>query len=301
MNDDQASRLRQMMNRSYRLSGDCDNKSAANTGATNSVQCKTIAVCSGKGGVGKSNVALNLAIRLSMAGNRVALIDADMGLANLDVLVDADVRGNLSHVVNGARTLDEIVVELPSGVQLIAGASGLVKMANLSDFQRAHLMNQLNRLEIENDYIIIDCGAGIGPNVISFAAGADSILVVTTPEPTAITDAYAVIKVLVQKNVNATMSLLVNQVESRSEAKATSQRIIDVARRFLDTRVFDAGYIKNDPKVREAVRKRHPFILQFPNCNASKCISALVHRLSAGGLMVEPKGSFFARVVKLFA
>lgn len=294
MHEDQATRLRQMMNQPHRVRQTPRQDSR-------DVTCRTIAVCSGKGGVGKSNVALNLAIQLSMAGNRVALVDADMGLANLDVLINVDVRGNLSHVVAGQRSLDEIVVDLPSGVQFIAGASGLAKMANLSEFERVNLLDQLTRLEMDNDFIVIDCGAGIGPDVLSIAGGADNVLVVTTPEPTAITDAYAVIKVLAQRSYSGTMSLLVNLADSRQEARATFQRIADVARRFLDTRVYDGGYVSTDMRVREAVKRREPFVLAYPKSQASKCVAALVNRLSAGGIIPQNKTGFFKRVARLFA
>ena len=153
--DDQASRLRRMMNRA--------------------TSARTIAVSSGKGGVGKSNIALNLAILLSAAGKRVALIDADLGLANLDVLVDVNVRTNLAHLIAGSKRLDEVVIDLPCGVQLVPGASGLAKLAHLSEFQRAQMMQELGTLEADNDVIIIDTGAGIGPDVLHFAAAADSV------------------------------------------------------------------------------------------------------------------------------
>jgi len=251
--------------------------------------------------VGKSNVALNLAILLSGAGHRVALVDADMGMANLDVLLDADIRGDLSHVVAGTKHLEDIVVDLSSGVQFVAGASGLAKLANLSEFQRARLTEELAQLEADNDMIVIDCAAGIGPNVLQFASGADTVLVVTTPEPTAITDAYGMIKALSRRGYQGNLSVLVNLADNRQEARATYQRLADVARRFLDIRVFDAGYISEDPKVRQAVRRRQAFVLAFPKCPASKSISALVNKLSPGGALVRQKEGFFRRMVRLFA
>jgi len=264
-------------------------------------QTRTIAVCSGKGGVGKSNVALNLAILLSGAGHRVALVDADMGMANLDVLVDADIRGDLSHVVAGTKHLEDIVVDLSSGVQFVAGASGLAKLANLSEFQRARLTEELTQLESDNDMIVIDCAAGIGPNVLQFAASADTVLVVTTPEPTAITDAYGMIKALSRRGYQGSLSVLVNLADNRQEARATYQRLADVARRFLDIRVFDGGFISEDPKVRQAVRRRQAFVLAFPKCPASRSIDALVNKLSPGGALVRQKEGFFRRMVRLFA
>ncbi len=259
-------------------------------------QSHTIAVTSGKGGVGKSNVALNLAVLLSAAGNRVALLDADLGLANLDVLTDAQTRANLAHVVAGQRKLSDVIVDLPYGVQLVPGSSGLARMADLSEFQRTKLLSELTALEEENDVIVIDTGAGIGKNVTSFAGGADTVLVVTTSEPTSITDAYAVIKVLTRQKCEARIGLLVNLVGGRNEARATYNRIASVTREFLGVAIYDAGYVLTDPKVPAAVRKRQPYVLAYPRCSASRCMAALATKLCRGGDLLVRRDSFFRRV-----
>ena len=264
-------------------------------------QTRTIAVTSGKGGVGNSNIALNLAILLSGAGNRVALVDADMGLANLDLLADVEVRGNLYHVVAGTKSLDEVIIDLPSGVQLVPGASGMTKLTELSEFSRTRLVDELAELEADNDIIIVDTSAGIASDVIHFATAADGVLIVTAPEPTAITDGYAVIKVLTQHGYDGQMSVLVNQVTNRPEARATFQRISTVARQFLGVRVFDAGYVLADPKVHDAVRRRQPFVLSYPRCPASRCMGALATKLCAGGTLIERREGFFRRVANWFA
>jgi len=279
--EDQASKLRELMRTSRHP--------------------RTIAVTSGKGGVGKSNVALNLSILLSAAGSRVALVDADLGLANLDVLANLTVRTNLSHVIAGTHTLEETIVDLPSGVQLVPGANGLTRLAHLSEFQRAKLLAELSALEADNDLIVVDCSAGIGPDVMSFACGSDHAMVVTTPEPTAITDGYAVVKAVTQRRYAGRVSLLVNMVADRREARITHQRIATVGRRFLGARVFDAGYILTDPKVREAVRRREPFVLAYPRCPASRCLAALATRLSSSRSSMGKKEGFFRRVANWFA
>jgi len=278
--DDQASKLRRMMDRGR--------------------AARTIAISSGKGGVGKSNIALNLSILLSAAGNRVALVDADLGLANLDVLADVNARNNLAHVIAGAKRLDEVIIDLPCGVQFVPGASGLAKLAHLSEFQRAQMLQELSRLEADNDIIVIDTGAGIGPDVLHLATSSDSVIVVTTPEPTAITDGYAFIKVLTQRNYAGAVSLLVNLAADRQEARLTYQRVSNVARQFLSTKVLDAGYVLSDPKVREAIRQRQPFVLAYPKCPASQCLSALAVRLSAGANLADRKDGFFKRVANWF-
>ena len=279
--EDQASKLRQMMQRMR--------------------QSRTVAVVSGKGGVGKSNVSLNLAVLLSAAGNRVALVDADLGLANLDVLLNVEARANLSHVISGARKLTDVVMDLPCGVQFLPGASGIAQMANLSDFQRGQLLSDLSGLEADNDIILIDCGAGIARDTMQLAGSADTVLVVTMPEPPAITDAYAVVKVLSRQGYKGKLSLLVNMATDRQEARDAYQRVSGVARQFLGIRVYDAGYVVLDPKVKEAVRRREPLVLAFPKCPASRCLAALANRLVEGGELVDRKGSFFKRVANWFS
>lgn len=279
--EDQASKLRQLMHKAR--------------------QTRTIAVTSGKGGVGKSNIALNLAIMLSAAGNKVALVDADLGLANQDLLLDVTAHGNLANVIDGSRKLEDIIIDLPCGVQLVPGASGLARLAQLSAFERTRLVTELAALEADNDIILVDTGAGIGPDVVHFAAQADSVLVVTAPEPPAVADAYAVVKVLAQQSCQAQMSLLVNFARDRQEARHTRQRLSGVARQFLGVRVLDAGYVLADPKVPEAVRRREPLVLAFPRCPASRCLAALATKLSAGGSLVARGEGFFRRVVNWFA
>lgn len=279
--EDQAGRLRRLMQQAHRT--------------------RTIAITSGKGGVGKTNVALNLSILLSAAGNRVALVDADLGLANIDVLLDVEVRGNLSHVLAGLKGLEEIIVDLPSGVQLVPGANGLARLARLSDFQRAHLIKELTALEADNDIIVIDTAAGIGPDVICLAAAADDVVVVTSPEPPAVTDSYAMVKILARGGHPGQLSLLVNMVSGRQEARATYGRVAGVARQFLGRAVYDAGYVLADPKVREAVRRRQPVALAYPKCPASRCLAALATKLSAGGSLVSRNEGFFGTVANWFS
>ena len=261
---------------------------------------RTIAVTSGKGGVGKSNIAVNLAILLSAGGNRVALVDADLGMANLDVLLDVASKGNLSHVIAGAKSLEEIIIDLPCGVQLVPGANGLARVADLSEFERHRLMDDLTALEAQNDIIVVDTGAGIGPGVLQFAAAADHTVVVTTPEPTAITDGYSVIKLVSQKGYDGQLSLLVNLATDRREARATYLRIATTASRFLGRTVCDAGYVVYDPKVPEAVKLRQPFVLAFPNSHASRCLASLASRLCVGGALIQARKGFFRSVASWF-
>jgi flagellar biosynthesis protein FlhG len=258
-----------------------------------------IAVTSGKGGVGKSNIAVNLAIKLAQAGKEVVLLDADLGLANADVLCNIDLPSNLSHVIARRKELADVMVNAPGGFRLIGGASGLARMADLTDVDRQRLVNSLAELESRTDIILIDTGAGISPNVLSFTRCADEVLVVTTPEPTAITDAYAVIKVISRDAPDRPLSLLVNQVQRPDEGRLVYERIAKVAKQFLSVHVQDAGYVPTDPEVPAAVRRRTPFLLASPRCPASQGIGQLAMRLQRGIGPAAP-GGFFNRMSRWF-
>lgn len=260
----------------------------------------TLAIMSGKGGVGKSNVAVNLSICLAANSLRVTLVDVDMGLANADLLMNVQPRYNLSHVLSGLRTVDEISTEAPGGIRFIPGASGWHELANLSDFERRNLITQLQKLENNADIVILDCGAGISRNVISFALAADQAIVVTTPQPTALTDAYATIKALHQERCRARVCLFVNMAQNRSEANATYQRLAGVAKRFLNYPVADSGYMLQDAAVELAVRERCPFVIRYPSSNASACIAAMAVELGRACKGQDNRGGFFKRVVGLF-
>lgn len=265
-------------------------------------RANVIAVTSGKGGVGKSNVAVNLAIQLASAGKNVVLLDADLGLANADVLCGLTLTHNLAHVISRKKELRDVMIEAPGGFRLIGGASGLARMADLTDDDRQRLVDALADLETRSDTIIIDTGAGISPNVLSFARAADHVLVVTTPEPTAITDAYAVVKVVSREGVDGLgrrLSLLVNQAHTLGEARVVYDRITQVARQFLGVTVHDAGHLPADEQVPLAVRQRVPFLLASPKCPASLAIAQLAMRLQQGVAASEPEG-FFDRMARWF-
>ena len=280
---DQASRLRELVRRSR-----------ATPLAT------TLAVTSGKGGVGKSNIAVNLSISLSMRGVRVALVDVDMGLANADLLMNIQPRYTLSHVLSGVRDLDEVLVDGPGGIRFVPGASGLHELADLSEFERQNLMGRLRKLEINTDIIVLDCGAGIGRNVLGFALAADRVIVVSTPQPTAMTDAYAIIKALHRERYQERVGLFVNMANGRTEAQDTYGRISKVSHKFLKYTIADEGYMLHDTAVEQAVRERCPFVVRSPGSNATACIGALASGLTRGATAPDRGGGFFSRVAGLF-
>ncbi len=260
----------------------------------------TIAITSGKGGVGKSNIAVNLSICLAARGLRTTLVDADMGLANADLLMNLQPRYTLSHVLAGVRSLEEITAKGPGGIRFIPGASGVHELADLSEFERQNLIAQFQKLETSADMLILDCGAGISRNVISFALAADRVLVVTTPEPTALTDAYATIKALHGEGCRARMCLFVNLANSRADAAATYERIAGVARRFLNYSVADHGYMLHDSAVELAVQARCPFVIRYPGSNASASIAAMAGEIARMFKGPQRRSGFFSRVAGLF-
>jgi flagellar biosynthesis protein FlhG len=269
---------------------------------------QTIAITSGKGGVGKTNLAVNLAATLAAMQRRVILMDADLGLANADILCNVQPRYNLAHVVAGQRTLAEVLTPVPipgllagqGMLSLIAGASGLARMADLPESDRACLLEQLETLPQAADVVIIDTGAGIGRNVLAFAAPADHVTIVTTPEPTAITDAYAVIKVLTRSGAAGAISIMVNQVRSRDEARIVHERIAGVTRQFLQVDIPFAGYVMADPVVPQSVRKRTCFVAEYPNSAAAQCIRAwanrIDHHVDVAAQAAPARRGFFTRL-----
>lgn len=250
----------------------------------------TIAVASGKGGVGKTNVAANLAAVLAGRGHRVVLLDADLGTANADVLCGLRVNARLDHVLTGElgvhdgarRSLADIVVDAPGGFRLIPGSAGVSRLTELSAIDRRALMDGLNALDEQTDVLIIDTAAGIGSGVTSFVAAADVCLVVSTPEPTSLADAYALIKCASTPDgswgtvgMRPRFQVVMNQCADAAEARRVGARLGAVCDRFLGLRVPMAGWIAQDMRVPEAVRARQLVVLRSPMCEAARNLSQL--------------------------
>jgi flagellar biosynthesis protein FlhG len=258
-----------------------------------------LAVASGKGGVGKTNIAVNLALCLAARDQRVLLLDADLSLGNLDLLMGIPSRYNISHVLSGRKRMEEVIQSGPHGLRIVCGASGLDRLANLSDGEQQLLIDHLCRLQGEADTIIIDTAAGISNSVVSFCLAADQVLVVATPEATAIADAYGMIKVLTRKHYQGPISLVVNMARSAAEGKQTYQRIAAVARKFLESHVYYAGTLLKDERLCTAVRARKPVVLAYPKAPISLSFAALAGRV--GGIRPEAgteHSSFFRKVVR---
>ncbi len=263
-----------------------------------SPQAKVFAVTSGKGGVGKTNIAANLAICMAALDKRVLLLDADFSLANLDVVMDIRHKYDISHVLSGHKQMDDVIQPGPRGVQVICGASGLDKLADLSEGEQRHLLHHLSKLQQETDTIVVDTAAGISRSVVNFCLAADHVLVVTTPEATALTDAYGMIKVLARKRYPGPISIVVNMARDIAEGKRTYQRIADVARKFLERDLYFAAVLPKDERLCTAVRSRKPVVLAYPNAQISSSLAKLAERLSDVRRDVGVSGGFFRKVVK---
>ncbi|MBK8271201.1 MAG: MinD/ParA family protein [Planctomycetes bacterium] len=200
---------------------------------------RVVAVASGKGGVGKTSIAVNLSLRLSQIGHRVVLVDADLGTANADLLLNVHPQQTLAALIRDGAPLDSVLTPINARMRLIAGASGLASMADLDFGDRRILVEELSQLEQSSDLIVIDCGAGISQNVLAFAQAADDLLLVTTPEPTAVTDAYALVKVLSQSGPLPAIHVVMNQSRNDDEGRQSSERLASVASRFWESRCLN--------------------------------------------------------------
>ena len=240
---------------------------------------RTLAVTSGKGGVGKSNVAVNVALEWAALGRRVSLLDADLALANADVLLGLNPQYHLGHVLQGQRSLHEIIVEVAYGVRLIPGGSGVEELANLARHQHTRLIGELQELETEADCMIIDTAAGIAENVTGVLQAADEVIIVTTPDPTAVVDAYAVIKVLHQHNPTKPLWVIVNDVVGIGDAERIFAQLQAAVTRFLGRKLAMLGTIPRDAQLAEAVREQVPVVLYAPDAPASRSLRLIAKQL----------------------
>lgn len=236
---------------------------------------RVIAVTSGKGGVGKTTVSINLAVSLARMGREVVLLDADLGLANVDVLLGLAPRQTLTDVIAARCPLEEVLVTGPAGVRIVPAASGIQHMAELSEFERAGLISAFSQLERSADFMVVDTAAGIAANTLDFCDASHEVLVVVTDDPASLTDAYATIKVLNQRSGRNRFRVLVNQAQDEQSALRVYRRLLEVTDRYLDVALDFAGVIPLDGNVRNAARRRLALVEAYPASKAGQAFKNL--------------------------
>ncbi len=242
-------------------------------------QARVLAVTSGKGGVGKTGTSVNLSIALAMRGKDVVLLDADLGLANVEVLLGLNSLYNLQHVIHGERRMPEILADGPGGIKVVPGSSGIAKLADLGPNARQRVIDGMQELQDRADFILIDTMAGISQNVAGFAAAADEILLVVTPEPSSIVDAYAMVKTIRLMRHDAVFKLVVNMAATEHQARAVAGKLMTVSQQYLGHKLLYLGYVPRDPHVSHGVMQAVPFLLKYPAAPASRAIEALATSL----------------------
>lgn len=287
---DQAQRLRQMV--------------APQQPADNRPATRVMTITSGKGGVGKSNFSLNFSLGLAAQGKKVVLLDADLGFANIDVLMGTSPRRTLADLIQKRSGIWDIMELGPYGLHFIAGGSGLQNLVNLQSDQLNYLVSELTELQGFADYMIIDTGAGLSDGTLRFILSSDDVIVVTTPEPTAITDAYALIKLVSNRDNRSNIQLVINRASTITEGKQAADKLALVAKKFLGTDMQVLGFVLDDPLVSKAVKEQVPFLMRYPETSASKCIEQLVRKQLKGTSVVNETEagikSFLSRLVNVF-
>lgn len=230
---------------------------------------QVIAVASGKGGVGKTNVSVNLAMAMVAEGKKVLLMDADLGLANADLMLGLRSQYNLSHVINGERTLEEVILEGPRGLKVIPAASGVKMMSELTPAQNAGLIQAFSELSFDLDVLIVDLAAGIADSVMSFGRAAHEIIVVVCDEPASLTDAYALMKVLNQDYGVHRFQILCNMTHSAQEGREIYSKLLNVADKYLDATLSFMGAVPYDDYLRKAVKKQKPVVNAYPRSRSA--------------------------------
>lgn len=240
---------------------------------------RVVVVSSGKGGVGKSTLALNIALCLCLRGKKILLMDADLGLANIDIMLGLVPKYNIHHMIQGKKSLKDIIISGPGGLNIIPGGSGIAELADLGGNELKRIMVELGKLDGEFDYMIIDTGAGISSNVLSFLLSADDVIFITTPEPTSITDAYGMVKAVAKRSEGKTLYLVVNRVADNTEGVLVAEKIKLVCERFLNLKIDILGHVVNEPMVGEGIRRQRAFIEIFPRSLAARNIDSIAFNL----------------------
>ncbi|HWQ71490.1 MAG TPA: MinD/ParA family protein [Desulfitobacteriaceae bacterium] len=251
---------------------------------------RVISVSSGKGGVGKTNFTVNFALALVELGYRVIILDGDFGMANVDIAFGITPRYSMEHLIAGEKTIEEILLAGPKGIGILPGGSGVREMANLERSQLQNVLANFGRLEKYADILLIDTGAGLSNTVLNFLRASDEIILVTTPEPTSLTDAYGLVKVLDISSEEARVGIVVNRVHSEAEARDTYERLETAVKKFLSGSLNLLGWVYDDPQVGRAVMSQEPVGLVYPDSSAYKCIQWIAGTISGLYLQAPRRG-----------
>lgn len=283
---DQAQKLRQL----------------ASTNSIKSTKPKIITITSGKGGVGKSNIVVNTSIMLQKLGKKVLLFDADIGMGNDDVLMGFLPKYNVFDIIFNNKTIDEVMIKGPYGVSLVPAGSGINRIETLSKRKREEFINKLADLE-DFDYILMDTGAGISRDVLGFIACCDELIMVTTPEPTSLTDAYSLLKAVNHFKLKNKAKVIINRALDPKEANMTFNKLNNAVSKFLKVEMEYLGMVSEDKKLVQSVRAQEPFVISYPNCDASKDIEKIATKLigdgnSSSGLGVQ---GLFKKIFSIFS
>ena len=288
---DQARELRNLINNSQ------------NINFKNNLNSRVITISSGKGGVGKSNFSVNLAIYLSSLNKRVLVIDADFGLANIEVLLGTRPEYTFYHILKGEKNISEIIVDTKYGIKFISGGNGLKELSNVNSTEVKYFIGQFEYLDKIADIIIVDTGAGISPSVTNFIMASDENIIVTTPEPTSFTDAYTLIKVIKEQNkVINRINIVVNKADDKYEADRIFSKIAHVCNKFLGITIENIGYIPSDIALIKAIKQQKPAILSFPDSEFSKAIKNIGNRIVNEEKNVKNEGikNFMQKLTRIF-
>lgn len=268
-------------------------------------RARVITVTSGKGGVGKTNISVNMAIAMSQLGLRVVILDVDFGLANIDVLFGIVPKYSLVDLIRDERSIFEVLADGPNNIKFLSGGSGVEELVRLDRNQLRKFVSSISLLDKLYDVILIDTGAGLNQNVMSFILAADEVVLVTTPEPTAMTDAYALVKMVAKRDKRKQIRLLVNKADSAREAEDVLSKLSAVSEKFLSLKLEKLGYILYDDAVTKAVRQQKPFLLGNARCVASKQLVKITELLVSSNPekeMDEPAGAkgFIQKLLSIF-
>ncbi len=256
---------------------------------------RAIAITSGKGGVGKSNISLNLSLALTRLKKQICLFDADLGLANVDVLLGVHPQYNIQHVLSGEKTISEIMLEVSGGLKVISGGSGIDKLANLDLITQELLLRSFHRLDQDFDILLIDTGAGISRQVTNFVLAANEVIVILTPEPTSLTDAYAMIKFITIRSAMTKIQILVNMAKNEEEGMEIFSKIEMIVRRFLGKEISYLGSLLMDNELKQAVRHQIPVIQVAPRSLFAAGINQVAKKI-CGMIVSPPQASYFSRL-----